>query len=282
MIDTSFLDALNRFSLVVNKRVTSSYTGERKSVFTGRGLTFKDHRIYVPGDDIRLIDWKVFARTDKLHVRQYEEERNLAVHIIIDSSASMDFGNRITKFDYAGMLGVGFAYLAMSSNEKFQFATFADDLEVFSPRKGMNQLAAMITHLNAKRPRGQSRLEWALKRYKKLINSKSYIVLLSDFLFDPKEIEQALYLLGNHEIKVIQVLDPTERNLAYEGDLKLIDSESNAMLRTFISPRLRSGYLDALEDHITKINGICNRLAIDFYSATTDKPPFDVFFNLLR
>jgi len=135
MINTDFLDQLNRFHLAVKKRVTSSYTGPRKSIATGRGLTFKEHRIYSPGDDIRQIDWKVFARTDDLYIKTYEEERNLTAHLIMDASASMGFGKPISKFDYAAMLGVGFAYLAMRENEKFQFSTFAESLDVFQSRR---------------------------------------------------------------------------------------------------------------------------------------------------
>ena len=120
MITTDFLDQLNRFQLVINKRVTSSYMGPRRSIATGRGLTFKEHRQYAPGDDIRLIDWRVFARTDDLYIKTYEEERNLTVHSIIDSSASMGFGKPVSKFDFASMLGLGFAYLSMRENEKFQ------------------------------------------------------------------------------------------------------------------------------------------------------------------
>ena len=134
MINSSFLDQLSRFHLVINKRVTSTYTGSRKSRSAGRGLTFKDYRMYAPGDDIRLIDWKVFARTDHLYIKAYEEEKNLTVHIIIDCSASMGFGKPTSKFDYAAMLGVGFGYLAMRDNERFQYSTFADKLEVFKAR----------------------------------------------------------------------------------------------------------------------------------------------------
>ncbi|MEK6949756.1 MAG: DUF58 domain-containing protein, partial [Nanoarchaeota archaeon] len=104
MIKTDFLDQLDRFHLVVKKRVTSNYAGPRRSIATGRGLTFKDHRMYAPGDDIRLIDWKVFARTDDLYIKTFEEERNLVAHLIMDSSASMGFGSPVTKFDYAAML----------------------------------------------------------------------------------------------------------------------------------------------------------------------------------
>ena len=92
MIDTSFLEQLTRFNLVINKRVTSNLTGPRRSVAAGRGLTFKDYRIYAPGDDFRSIDWKVFARTDDMFIKTFEEELSLVVHIIVDLSKSMDFG----------------------------------------------------------------------------------------------------------------------------------------------------------------------------------------------
>ena len=121
MIETGFLRELDRFSLIIRKRVTSKYTGPRKSVAMGRGMIFKDHRLYAPGDDFRSIDWRVYARTDNLYIKNYEEERNLVVHIILDCSNSMNFGKNITKFEYASMIGIGFAYLAMKENEKFQF-----------------------------------------------------------------------------------------------------------------------------------------------------------------
>ena len=242
MIDTSFLDQLTRFNLVVNKRVTSNLAGPRKSIAAGRGSTFKDFRIYAPGDDIRLIDWRVYARTDNLYIRVKEEERNLTVHIIIDGSASMGFGKPVSKFDYASMIGVGFAYLALRDNEKFQFSTFADQLEIFQPRRGMSHLAAMVQHLNSIKPKGYSKLLDTVRQYKKVIGSKSMLVIASDFLVNIEEIREAFYLLGDHDIKIIQVFDRTEKELKFEGDMKLIDSETKGMLRTFVSPRMRKEY----------------------------------------
>ena len=283
MIDTSFLNQLDRFSLIVNKRITSNYVGERKSVFTGRGTTFKDHRIYAPGDDIRTVDWRVYARTDDLYVKRYEEERNLSVHIIIDGSASMNFGTPATKYDYAAMLGLGFAYLAMKSNEKFQFASFSNKLDMIKPKRGMRQLASMLAHLNSTKPQGITNFYDAVLQYRKAINTRSFIVIISDFLFDAATIEKALYLLGsNHDIKLIQVLDRVERDMKLEGDLRLKDSESNALLRTYISPRLRNDYQNLLDTHTVKINSICSRLGVEFYTTTTDTPLFDVFFDVLK
>lgn len=282
MIDTAFLDQLTKFNLVVKKRVTSNLSGPRHSIAAGHGLTFKDYRIYAPGDDIRLIDWKVYARTDNLYLKVHEEERNLTVHIIIDASASMGFGRPVSKFDYASMIGVGFAYLALRDNERFQFSTFSDALEIFQPRRGMGHLAAMVQHLNAIKPKGYSKLLDTVRHYKKVIGSRSMLVLASDFLVNIDEIREALYLLGDHEIKIIQVLDRVEKELKIEGDMKLIDSETKGMFRTFISPRLRMEYKQKLDEHCAKIEEACNKLNISYNLALTDTPIFDTFYRILE
>ncbi|MBL7056170.1 DUF58 domain-containing protein [Candidatus Woesearchaeota archaeon] len=282
MINTDFLDQLNRFHLVIKKHVTSNYTGPRKSLATGQGLMFKEHRQYAPGDDIRQIDWKVFARTDNLHIKTYEEEKNLTGHIIMDSSASMGFGKPMSKFDYASMIGVGFAFLSMKDNEKFQFSTFDETLEVFQPRRGMSQLASMVSHLNETKTKGHSKLLEAILQYKKVVGTKALLILISDFLMDSEEITEALYNLGDHEIKIIQVLDPVEKELKYQGDFKLIDSENNSMMRTFVSPRLRVQYQQHLDQHTAKIEEVCNSLGISFNQVTTDTPIFDAFYKILE
>ena len=129
VIKTDFLRELDEFILVVKKRVTSSFTGERRSESTGSGLIFKDYANYVYGDDFKNIDWRVFARTDKLLVKRYEEDRNLTVHIIIDFSGSMDFGSKIKKHEYASMIALGFSYIALENNERFVLSTFDDKLD---------------------------------------------------------------------------------------------------------------------------------------------------------
>lgn len=285
MIDTSFLSQLKRFNLIVKKRVTSNYKGARKSLAHGKGLTLMDFRQYTPGDDLRTVDWKVFARTDDITVRRYEEERSLTVHIVLDSSASMNFGKPFTKFDYSSMLGIGFAYLTMKQNERFEFSTFGQELNAFKPRRGMHQLANMINHLQETKVKGESKFQEMMEKYKRFIKTRSLIIVVSDFLFDIDEIKKGLIdlnRLGRHEIKVIQVLDKAENELDIEGDVKLHDAETGTVLRTNISPRLRKKYQHDLSDHSAKIHDICNRMGMDFYFVTTDLPVFDSFYEILR
>lgn len=284
MITAEFLDQLSRFSLIVHKRVTSSYAGPRRSVTQGKGIMFKDHRVYAPGDDFRSIDWKVFARTDDLYIKNFEEERNLSVHIIIDNSASMNFKSKgFSKFEYASMIGIGFAYLTIRENGKFQFATFADDVSVFSSRKGRSQIMTMIDYLNRIKHGKKTDFNKCMMKYKKYIQSRSLIVIISDFLYDLDQIELPLYLFGGHNIKLVQVLDPVELNLKeIEGDYNLEDLETGDKLRTYISQRLRNKYSQQLQEHIGKIKDICNRASVEFHTVTSEKPVFDSFFQILR
>jgi uncharacterized protein (DUF58 family) len=281
-IDLSFLHKLDRMSLIINKRLTSNYVGERRAVATGRGLIFKDHAIYSPGDDFRAIDWKVFARLDRLFVKRFEEERNLTVHVIVDYSGSMGFGQKVKKVDYADMLGLGFCYMAMKHNERFVVSTFADRLEVFKPKRGRSNLMRVLDYLNDKKPKGLSKFEASLAAYKKRINTRSYVVIMSDFLYSPEEIKSAISRYKDHHVVLIQVLDKTETDLNIEGDFKLVDAETDDTLRTFITPYARKDYLGQLADHQGKIKKACDEIGAKFFVFSTEYPIFDAFYEVLN
>ncbi len=281
MITTDFLSMLDRFNLIVKKRVTSKYAGARTSLFTGRGTTIKDHRIYAYGDDFRLIDWKIYARTDHLYVKQYEEEKNLVVHVILDASGSMNYG-ALPKFDYAAMLGVGFAYLALKENEKFQFATFSKELDMFQPKRGMGHLASMVDYLNKLKPAGTSDFLNAMKKYRKMLGTRALIIIASDFLYDIEDIKAGLHMLGDNDIKVVQVLDSSEKELVLSGDVKLHDSETKDTLRTYISPKLKTQYANRLDAHAAGIHKTCQDMKATFYQITTNTPIFDAFYEMLK
>jgi uncharacterized protein (DUF58 family) len=281
-LDISFLKELDRFNIVLKRRVLSKYQGERASHAEGQGLVFSDYKDYVPGDDFRAIDWKVYGRTDKFFIKRFEEERNMIVHIVVDASASMDYGRKITKFDYASMIGLGFAYMALKNNEKFNFSTFAESLNYLRARKGWNQLMNILATLEKLKVSGKTELSKSFDEYKKYVRSKSFIVIISDFLYDLEEIKAVLGRFTKHEVVVIQVLDPDERRLALYGDVILEDSELHTKLRTFISNRLMSNYRNKIEGHITAIKDVCEHLDHDFISVTTDNSIFDTFYAVLR
>ena len=146
----------------------------------------------------------------------------------------------------------------------------------------MHQIASMIGHLNSVKPGGISRFAEALTQYKHYIHTKSFIVIISDFLLDLKEVEKSFVHLGDHDVVVIQVLDRKEIDLAIEGDLRLHDAETSGVLRTFITPRLRSSYKEKMHQHVLAVEKECNDLGYKYFLVPTDKPIFDAFWEMLR
>lgn len=276
-ISPDFLRQLDRFRIVLKKRISAKYHGSRESSHAGSGLTFRDYKDYVPGDEFRNIDWRIYGRTDKFYVRRFEEERNLTVHVIVDASASMDFGAP-RKFDYAAMLGVGFAYLALRNNEKFEFSTFAEELRPVRARRGLRQLASLMDSLAHVDVRGKSHFTESLESARSLITSRSLVILISDFLYDTAEVRRTLSRFKRSEVLCIQVLDRVERGLQMEGDFILEDAEEKVTLRTFITRRVSHGYRDQLEKHIAEVKNTCEQLGHHFVTVTTDMDLFDAFY----
>lgn len=282
MLETDFLKHLDKLSIILQKRVASNYIGERESIYSGRGTMFRDHRIYAHGDDIRDIDWKVYARTDKLHIKQFDEERSLTVHIIIDFSASMDFGENVKKYEYASMLGIAFAHITFKNNEPFVLSTFSDKLNLFRPRQGRKQMVEVLDHLREKRPAGKSKFKDSLVTYAKSIGTRSMVVIISDFLYDAQEIGEVLAWFKDNDVVLIQVLDEMETELKLKGEFSLKDVETEGVLKTFISDKMRQQYLNELHEHNRKLKWIASSNRAKFYSFNTGVPIFDAVHEVLR
>jgi uncharacterized protein (DUF58 family) len=282
MKEADFLRHLDRLSIIINKKIASNYSGERESMLVGRGTIFSDHRIYAPGDDIRDIDWRVFGRTDKLHVKKYEEDKSLTLHIVLDFSASMNFGEQLKKSEYASMLGIGYAYLAWKNNERFVLSTFSDSLERFLPRQGRKQMVEILNYLRKKKAEGKSEFRKSLVDYSKKIGSRSFVVIISDFLYDLEEIKEILFRFKGSEIVLIQVLDEMESELKLKGEFQLKDMESQRLMKTFISDKSKKKYFEALGNHKKQLQWIADSVGAKFYSFHTGMPIFDSMYDVLR
>ena len=278
MIDTSFFKELDRFSFMVRKRVSTAYSGSRRSILKGRGMEPVSYREYTQGDDFKIIDWKVYGRTEKLFVKEFEEEKSLTTHILLDTSKSMDFRN---KFEYAAMLSLGFAYLVTKDNEKFAIATFGEEINITRPKRGRRFLSLTIDLLNSMELIGKTRFDYCMEKYASVIKSRSLVIIITDFMAEVDAIRNAIFRLGDNELVLIQVLDPLEKNLDLGGEAKLIDLETDAKMDIYTSPRLRADYQKRLNDHIAKIKETCLTVGADFHTVTTDKPVFDAIFEVV-
>ncbi|AEH60508.1 protein of unknown function DUF58 [Methanosalsum zhilinae DSM 4017] len=278
-IDVDFFKQLDRFTFMVRKKVSTAYAGSRRSIRGGRGLETIGYRQYYPGDDLKSIDWNVYARLEKYYVRKFEEEKSLTTHILLDTSNSMNYtSNSTTKFEYGAMLAAAFAYLVTKDNDKFAISTFSDKVNIKRTQRGKKYLLNSIDILTREELGGDTDIEQCVAQYEKAIKSRSVIIIISDFLDDPESIKSAIYRLSKHDLILIQVLDKAESQLSFHGNIKLQDVETGTELHTYISENLKSEYQKMLEEHSNSIRSICNRFGADFHTFTTDTPVFDSFF----
>lgn len=264
---------------MVRKRVSTAYSGTRRSILRGRGMEPVSYREYTQGDDFKIIDWKVYGRTEKLFVKEFEEEKSLTTHILLDTSKSMDFRK---KFEYAAMMALGFAYLVTKDNEKFGVSTFAEEINITKPKRGRKYLSQTIDLLNSTTLQGKTRFDYCMEKYANIIKSRSLVIIVSDFMADLDAVRNAIFRLGNNELILIQVLDPVEKSLDLGGEAKLIDLETEKKLDIYTSPRLRDEYEKRLSEHISKIKEASLQVGADFHTFTTDKPVFDAIFEVIN
>jgi uncharacterized protein (DUF58 family) len=289
MIDPEFLDELARFDASIQRRVNADLHGEQESKDVGEGLTFSDHRRYSPGDDTRLLDWRVYARTDELYIKQYEAERNLTVHVLLDASASMDFGARggteeaedrgaTHKFEYGAKIGLGFAALAASEHNDFRFSLFTDTHERIDRNAStQGEVLGLIDRLNETEPEGETDFQQALEDYATTINSKSLVLVVSDFLGDPDGIEAGLAALSRNELTLGHVVEPRERDPDVRGEAIVSDPERGNQLRTYFGSRLVAEYNDRLSAHVGEVEAAAERLGARHELVDTGADFFDSF-----
>ncbi len=277
-MDTEFFKELDRFALLVRKRVSTAYSGGRKSLRFGHGISPVGYREYRKGDDVKLVDWKAYARTEKLYIKEHEEERSLVVHILLDASGSMGFDG---KYSYATRLAAGFAYLATLENEKYAISLFCKRLYPGEPRRGRRHLFQSIDELDEIAPRGETNLRLVADQFDVLVRSTSLVVVISDFLGDTERTVSSIYRLGGHDLIMIQVLAPEEADLGFGGDVKFVDMETHRPLITRVTEEERSEYKRKMEEHTARIAEACNNVGANFFAFKTDQPIFSAFSEMI-
>ena len=280
--DIDFLRQLDRYNMAIRKRVSSVYAGNRPSTRIGKGIDTVGYREYYHGDEMKDIDWKAYSRTEKLYVRQFEEEKTLTAHILLDASKSMDFPDRaVKKYEYAAMLALGVAYTVSRKNDKFAISTFNENIDINAPKRGMRYLLELTDRLASRDLEGTTDLDMCTHKYEKLIKSRSLVVIISDFMEDIQHIESTVLRLSGNDLVLIQVLDPFETNMPLKGDSRFFDMESGGEMKTYLSDSFKNNYFAELERHNAAIDKVCKRTGAKFYSFTTDVPVFDSFLKII-
>ncbi len=279
MINLEFLEELERFQLALKKNASQMNQGEQKSSGSGQGMIFKDHKEYIPGDDIRKIDWKAYARTKDFYVKRFEEERRLNIHILLDRSSSMDYGNP-NKYEFAAKLGLGVAKMSLNTNDRYSFSVFSETLTNLSSGRRNTNISELVDILNDIRKTPESRIERCVTEYSSRIENESAVVIFSDFLADPEKVAAGINSLKHTRPVVVNVLDETELDPDFSGDKILKDPESSSKLRTFFSRKTRENYRNRLNNHVSKIEEVSRKNGAGFVQASTSDDIFEVLLEI--
>ncbi len=230
MISTELMKKIRRIEIRTRRLVNDSYAGEYHSIFKGRGMEFDEVRPYQFGDEIRTIDWNVTARMGQPYVKRYVEERELTVMLVVDASASGNFGS-INQFkrELAAELTAVLSFAATTNNDKVGLLIFTDQVELYiPPRKGRRHVLRLIRELLAFKPaRKGTDINMALEKVDQILKRSSIIFVVSDFLADPEGFRQALAITNRrHDVIAVDLHDPLESSMANVGVLALEDPET--------------------------------------------------------
>ena len=271
-LDPRTLARISGLDLRARLVVEGLMTGMHRSPYQGASVEFAQHRPYVAGDDIRHVDWKVFGKTDKIYLKQYQEETNLHLILVVDASESMGFGSVTsgkyswTKYDHATAIAASLAHMAIQQQDSVGLAIFDQTLaRYFKPSNSPGQWKIVINEMQVIPRWNKTGTGKVLDQIAEKLRHRSLIVIVSDFFDDLEGIQQGLRHLRykKHEIMAFQILDPQEIEFPFEDVTLFKGMEESGQLLT--EPRsLRDGYLEQLKTFTDEMKRICRGMRIDF------------------
>jgi uncharacterized protein (DUF58 family) len=318
LFDAEFMRKLERLTLVSRKLKAGQLKGERRSPKRGQSVEFADYRNYTPGDDLRRVDWNAYARMERLFIKLFQEEEDLTVHILLDASKSMDWGdpNDITltapvapvdvdtrdngmaqintqggtrdqnKLVYAKRTAAALGYIALSNLDRLSVTAFSrSGLQRFSAVRGKGHAVSLLRFVAGVRAEGQTDLDLLLRQYANQSKYPGLLFVLSDCLVEGGGVEglSVLQSMG-HEVNLIHILAPAEVHpeLALIGDLRLRDIETGATQEVSIDGSLLDLYREKYEAWQGSIEAFCRRRGMNYMQVTTDQPFEDLVLHYLR
>ena len=277
LLDPFEVAQLGGLELVAEGVVEGFLAGLHRSPFRGFSVEFAEHRPYQPGDELRYVDWKMLARSDRLTVKQYEEETNLRSMVVLDASRSMHWtgaDRRLTKLDYAKRLTAALSLVLLRQRDATGFIGFDDEVRAVVPARARSQhwwtLLAAVAHLQ---PGLGTAAEPALRRVTDLLRRRGMVVFVSDLLLDRDLAMLALQYLRHrgHQVMVFHVMDPAELTLDGPPEARFEDPETGSGV--IARPReLRAAYADTVQRTIAEWRLACRRGGIAYHHVLTDTP----------
>ncbi len=264
-----------RLELRARHIVEGFLSGMHRSPYFGHSVEFAQHREYVPGDDLRDIDWKVWAKQDRLYVKQYEEETNMRCTLLVDVSRSMQYGSGpLNKYEYACTAAVSLAYLILRQQDSVGCIAFDSRIRTaVPPRSKRTHLLSIIKALDGSRPQETTDLSTILAQVAENQPRRGMVILFSDLLVERAPLLRGLRLLRQrgHDVLVLHVMDDDELDFPFSGPTRFDGLEVPEYISC--NPRaLREGYLEALNDYLEEIRRGCANHTIDYALVRTSEP----------
>ena len=278
-----FLLQLERVGFVSRRSHVGRVKGERKSPRKGSSVEFADYRPYEVGDDLRYVDWNAFGRLNRLYLKVFMDEEDLCVHLLVDASGSMDFGEP-GKFQYATRLAAALAFVAFVNLERVAVGVFRDRLsEGWLPTRGRSQFLPFQEFLAGIQPGGPTAFNDAIRQYALRVKDAGLAVVVSDFL-DPGGYEQGLRALMERrfDVHVIQLLAPEEIEPTLGGDLELVDAESGEVREVSLDAETLRAYHRELDGYLSRLEAFCRANELTYTRVTTDVPLEDLLLRRLK
>jgi uncharacterized protein (DUF58 family) len=283
-IDPQTLTRIASLELVARTVVEGFISGLHRSPHLGFSVNFAEYRAYRPGDDIRKIDWKVFGRTDRFFVKEFEGETNTRIHMILDCSRSMAYGSRgVEKLEYGQFLAASLGYFAFKQRDAVGFISYDDDIIDYIPARGS------IGHLNTvihaiERAHAGKRTDFikALVNASDRIRGRGIVIVISDLYDEPGKVMSGLRHLAfrGNDVIVFQLLDPAELQFDFSDAAQFVDMETQAEMHV-IPDYLRQEYRKLLNGQITEYEKECRKDRMDFALIDTSKPLDKALFSYL-
>ncbi|EYF08978.1 DUF58 domain-containing protein [Chondromyces apiculatus] len=283
LFDDEFQRKLDYLAMVSRRVFSGAMRAERRTKKTGSGVEFADHRDYAPGDDIRYLDWAAYQRFDRLLIRLYEEEEDLAIYFILDTSASMAFGDG-EKLRHGKRLCAALAYVGLANLDRITVVTATDEISGRMPStRGKARIFRIFRFLRGAGADGATDLGEAMKTFVAQHKRRGLAVLVSD-LYDPAGFERGINVLRYNKFEpfVLHVADPREARPDLRGDVRVYDCESGEEREVTVTAKVLERYGQAYEEYLEEVKRFCTARQVSYFRADVSVPFDELILRVFR
>ncbi len=283
-LDTAVLSRLAGFPLLARRPMQGNVSGRHPSPHRGSSVEFAEYRKYVPGDDLRRLDWRAYGRSDRFFVKEYEADTNLRLCLVLDTSGSMDFGSRgVSKIEYARRLAAALGHMALQQGDAVGLSCVAGGLvRNVPPKRNPAHLMALYDVLEQARPRGETGLAPALHELAETVRQRALVVILSDLFVEADLLRGCFQHLRfrKHDVAVFHLLDPQELAFAFRRPVRFLDMEGGPAV--FAEPsEIADRYHKALAGYLEGVQAVVRESAVDYHRVGTEEDYEQVLMRFL-